>query len=249
MKPVIGITPSPIIQTTASGTSERYAIATGYVNAVIAAGGIPVVLPPQTGAAETLLGIVDGLLFSGGADVDPAHYGDDEVHPETYDIHPLRDAFELELIKLAIERDYPTLCICRGIQVLNIACGGTLHQHVPDLEQSIPHRQQEHGYESHQPSHTVIAADESRLAEAYGTTTIPVNSYHHQAVRDLAPGLTVSARASDGLIEAVELPERSFVLGVQWHPEMMFHEHSAHLAPFNHLIETAAARKLAGARS
>lgn len=250
MKPVIGITPSPIKDTTASGTHERYALATGYVNAVIAAGGIPLILPPQDDNVDALLNLVDGLLFSGGADIDPSHYGDSEVHPTTYDIHPLRDRFELALITAAIERDYPTFCICRGVQLLNVAQGGTLFQHVPDQhDPTIPHRQQEAGFESHQPSHTVTASTGSLLASAYESTRIHVNSYHHQAVKDLAGSLRASARAGDGLVEAVELPDRTFVLGVQWHPEMMFHKHPEHLAPFKHLVEAALARRLAESRA
>lgn len=245
MKPIIGITPSPIQETTASGTHERYAIAASYVNAVIAAGGIPLVLPPQDGNADALLALVDGLLFSGGADIDPTHYGDDDLHPSTYDVHPLRDRFELELINKAIEQDVPTFCICRGIQILNVARGGTLLQHVPDqFETELPHRQQEVGFQSHESSHTVTADPESTLARAYGSTEIKVNSYHHQAVKDLAPGLTAGGHAEDGLVESVELPDRTFVLGVQWHPEMMFHKHPEHLAPFKHLVEAALARKL-----
>ena len=247
MKPVIGITPSPINDTSSSGTHERYAITSTYVNAVIAAGGIPVVLPPQDGNADALLDLVDGLLFSGGADIDPTYYGDIEVHPSTYDVHPLRDRFELELLAKAIERDYPTFCICRGIQLLNVVCGGTLFQHVPDqYDAAIPHRQQEAGLKSHQPSHTVTAVPGSLLATAYGDDEIKVNSYHHQAVKDLAPSLSRSGQAEDGLVEAVELPDHSFVLGVQWHPEMMFREHPEHLAPFRHLVEAATARRLAG---
>jgi len=248
MKPVIGITPSPIVETTASGTHERYAIAASYVNAIIAAGGIPLILPPQDENADALLALVDGLLFSGGADIDPALYGDSDVHPTTYDVHPLRDRFELELINKAIEQDYPTFCICRGIQILNVARGGTLLQHVPDqFETELPHRQQDAGFKSHEYSHVVTANPDSTLARAYRSTEIKVNSYHHQAVKDLAPGLAVSGHAEDGLVESVELPDRTFVLGVQWHPEMMFREHPEHLEPFKQLVEAAISRKLTNA--
>lgn len=249
MKPIIGITPSPFKATSAAGELERYAIAACYVNAVIAAGGVPIVLPPQDGSTDAILRIVDGLLFSGGADIDPAIYGDTDVHPKTYDIHPLRDRFELELIKAAIERDIPTFCICRGIQVLNVACGGTLHQDVPDqYSAAIPHRQQETGHQNHESSHSVLAESGSLLETTYDLTDIPVNSYHHQAVKEIAPGLRVAGLSEDGLVEAVELPGKSFVLGVQWHPEMMFEAHPEHLAPFKQLVEAAAARRLSSAR-
>ncbi|MCC6793050.1 MAG: gamma-glutamyl-gamma-aminobutyrate hydrolase family protein [Thermomicrobiales bacterium] len=247
MKPVIGITPSPFVATTGAGELERYAIAACYVKAVLAAGGIPIVLPPQDGNVESILELVDGLLFSGGADIDPAIYGDSDVHPTTYDIHPLRDRFELDLIKRAVEDDIPTFCICRGIQVLNVACGGTLYQHVPDQHtDAIPHRQGETGHRNHESSHTVVAEPGSLLSAAYGATEIPVNSYHHQAVKDVAPGLHASAASPDGLVESVEIPGKRFVLGVQWHPEMMFESDPLHLAPFRQLVEAAAARRLAG---
>ena len=250
MKPVIGITPSPIRQSTGAGELERYAIAACYVNAVIAAGGIPIVLPPQDDNVATLLELVDGVVFSGGADLDPAIYGDDDVHPKTYDIHPLRDRFELELIKQTIERDIPAFCICRGIQVLNVACGGTLYQDVPDqYDAAIQHRQQETGHQNDQASHNVAADADSLLASTYGSTSIPVNSYHHQAVKELAPGLAVSARSDDGLIEAIEMPDKSFVLGVQWHPEMMFESNPAHLSLFKQLVAAAAARRLSVIRA
>jgi putative glutamine amidotransferase len=250
MKPVIGITPSPVRQTSAAGNLERYAIATCYVNAVLAAGGVPIVLPPQDDNVGAILGLVDGLLFSGGADIDPTRYGDTDVHPKTYDIHPLRDRFEIELIREAIDRDVPLFCICRGIQVLNVACGGSLYQDIPDqFDAAISHRQQEIGLEHHESSHDVTAESDSLLAATYESTAIPVNSYHHQGIKDLAPALRVAGRAEDGLVEAVELPGKRFVLGVQWHPEMMFHEHSDHLAPFKYLVEAASARRLTGAHS
>jgi putative glutamine amidotransferase len=248
MKPVIGITPSPIRQNSSAGNLERYAIAACYVNAVLAAGGIPVVLPLQEGNADALLDIVDGLIFSGGADVDPAAFGDTTVHPKTYDIHPLRDRFELDLISRAIERNTPTFCICRGIQILNVACGGTLYQDVPDQFHSpLNHRQQETGHRNHEASHEVEVGSASLLARSYAAATVQVNSYHHQAVRDVAPPLVVSGRSEDGLIEAVELPDRSFVLGVQWHPEMMFEANPEHLRPFTELIAAATARRLSTA--
>ena len=250
MKPVIGITPSPIKQSSAAGELERYAIASCYVNAVIAAGGVPIILPPQDDNVDALLEVVDGVLFSGGADLDPTIYGDTEVHPKTYDVHPLRDRFELELITKTIERDIPTFCICRGIQVLNVACGGTLYQDVPDqYDAALPHRQQETGHQNHQASHAVSAESGSLLAFSYELNSIPVNSYHHQAVKNVAPGLTVSARSEDGLVEAVEMPGKSFVLGVQWHPEMMFEVHPEHLAPFKQLVIAAIARRLAYAHT
>jgi putative glutamine amidotransferase len=240
-KPIIGITPSPMEDTQEHGTFTRYAAATTYTEAVEAAGGVPIVIPPQVGNIEELLSAVDGLLLSGGADIDPAQYGEDEIHPKTYGIHPLRDALELELARSAIDRDLPMLCICRGIQVLNVALGGTLIQDVPDqYPTDILHRQQDASIRKEDPGHTVSATPGSLLAETYGTTTIAVNSFHHQAIKDLAPGLEVNGVAPDEIVESVSRPGNSWILGVQWHPEMMFRVHPEHLSPFKALVDAAA---------
>jgi putative glutamine amidotransferase len=249
MKPVIGITPSHMREALAHGTFDRHVLSVNYTNAVIAAGGIPIVLPPQDDHADALLDRLDGLLLSGGADIDPAVYGDTEVHPTTYGIHPPRDRFEFALLHGALERDLPILCICRGIQVLNVGLGGTLYQDVADqYGTAIQHRQQEAGIEAAEPGHAVAATAGGLLADVYGAAEVPTNSFHHQAVKDVAPDLRVEGVAEDGLIEAVSLPTRSFVLGVQWHPEMMFERHAEHLAPFARLVEVATVRSLADAR-
>lgn len=132
MKPVIGITPSLTRDTLAHGTFDRYVLATNYVNAVLAAGGIPIILPPQDDHSLPLLDRLDGLLLSGGADVEPSVYGERTAHPTTYGVSPLRDRFEFALLREALDRDLPVLCICRGIQVLNVVLGGTLFQDVAD---------------------------------------------------------------------------------------------------------------------
>ncbi len=247
MKPVIGMTPSPSEDILTHGTFTRYAMAQPYVEAVLAAGGIPVVLPPQDDHAGALLERVDGLLLSGGGDVEPARFGDDVIHPATYGIHPLRDRFEIDLTATALERDLPLFCICRGIQVLNVALGGTLMQHVPDQHpDAVPHRQHESGLKPDDISHPVLAVPGSLLERIYGGDQIGVNSYHHQGIKAVAPLLEVAGNAPDGLIEAVTLPGRRFVLGVQWHPELMFQRHPEHLAPFRALVEAALAHHLAG---
>lgn len=246
MKPVIGITPSGTRDTFPHGTFDRYALATTYLQAVHAAGGIPIILPPQLGPVDTLLSRIDGILLSGGADIDPARYGDDTVHPETYGIDPLRDEFELALVHAALDRDLPILCICRGIQLLNVALGGTLYQHVPDqFPGGLSHRQQALGIPPSEPSHTIRAEPGSMLEAIYGSSLINANSFHHQAIKDLAPPLRIEGRTDDGLIEAVSLPGHSFVFGVQWHPEMMFQSHAEHLRPFEHVVAAANQRLLA----
>ena len=246
MKPRIGITPSPTQDVLAHGTFERYAMARPYVDAVLAAGGVPIVLPPHDGDAGALLDILDGLLLSGGGDVEPARYGEPTIHPATYGIHPLRDRFEAALLAGAFERDLPTLCICRGIQVLNVTLGGTLVQDIADqLATPVQHRQQEIGLATHDIGHDVDVAADSPLARVFGAARVGVNSYHHQAIMRLAPDLVPVASAPDGVTEAVVLPSKAFVLGVQWHPELMFERHPEQLKPFLALTEAASAQKLA----
>lgn len=242
-KPVIGITPSPMDDEQSHGEFHRYAIANTYTKAVEAAGGIPIVIPPQSGNIDQIIELVDGLLFSGGGDIDPVLYGDDTVHEKTYGIHEGRDTLELALMRRAIEQDVPTFCICRGIQVLNVALGGTLYQDVADqFSSEISHRQQEQGISKEEPGHQVSVQPDSLLASTYAAAAIGVNSFHHQSLKEVAPDLRVNAVAPDGTIEGVELPGKTFVLGVQWHPEMMFAVHDEHLKPFQALVEQASRR-------
>jgi putative glutamine amidotransferase len=247
MRPIIGITPALTRVEWPHGTADRYATSTSYVNAVLAAGGLPIVLPPQDGGASELLDIVDGLLLSGGGDVEPSRYGDDTLHAKTYGIDPLRDRCEIALLDEAFARDTPVFCICRGIQVLNVALGGTLYQDVPDQVSTDPvHAQETIGIPTSEPGHHVRPAPDGPIAALCGEGPVGVNSFHHQSVRDLAPDLRVAATAEDGVIEAVWRPDRTFVLGVQWHPELMFERHPEHLAPFKALVEAARARRLVG---
>lgn len=240
MKPIIGITPSPSEDAFSHGTFSRYAISNNYTEAVEAAGGVPVVLPPQASNLDEMLGILDGLLLSGGGDIRPERYGDPTVHPKTYGIHDLRDTFEIALVRAAIQRDMPLLCICRGIQVLNVALGGTLIQDVADQHGTqVEHRQQANDIPASEPSHEVVVVPGSLLERVYGITTIPTNSFHHQAVKDGSPELRAIATAPDGIVEGVERPESTWVLGVQWHPEMMFRAHAEHLQPFRALVDAS----------
>ena len=245
-KPVIGITPTPMDDQQPHGSFTRYAIATGYTEAVEAAGGVPLVIPPQQGNIDAILSIVDGVILSGGGDIDPALYGDSDLHEKTYGIHAGRDDLELAIAKEAVERDLPVLCICRGIQVLNVALGGTLIQDVPDQYSSeIQHRQQDEGIPKEEPGHRVSVSPGSLLEQTYGTSEIEVNSFHHQAIKDLAPGLEINGVATDEIVEAVSHPESTWILGVQWHPEMMFRDHPEHLKPFSALVAHAANRTVA----
>jgi len=250
MKPLIGITPAMSLDTLPHGTFERHLLNRAYVDAVVAGGGVPLILPAREDEAqvEDLLEVVDGLLLSGGGDVAPARYGDAAIHPETYGIHPLRDAWEFALVAGAFARDTPILAICRGIQVLNVALGGTLVQDVADQwPAAVQHRQQELGLDTDEVGHEIAVVAGSLASDVFGTDRVGVNSYHHQAVRDVAPGLVTVSTAPDGVIEAIAAPDRSFVLGVQWHPELMFERHPDQLLPFAAFVEAAAARKLTGA--
>ncbi|GHF37504.1 gamma-glutamyl-gamma-aminobutyrate hydrolase [Kitasatospora xanthocidica] len=180
-----------------------------YVDAVVRAGGTPVLLPPQPGGAGRLLDALDGLVLAGGPDVDPARYGA-AADPRTGPSHHARDDWESRLLGAALARDLPVLGVCRGMQLLNVELGGTLLQHLPDgSHQTVPARF---------VRHRVEPADGSRLADVLGPAA-EVSCYHHQAVDRLGTGLQVTARSADGTVEALELPGHRFVLGVQWHPE------------------------------
>jgi putative glutamine amidotransferase len=191
-----------------------------YAKAVQRAGGIAVILPPDAGLVtepRQALELFDGLLLAGGTDIDPGSY-DQEPHPETVDTVPERDAFEIALTREAIARDVPVLGICRGMQLLNVACGGTLVQHLPDHVGHEEHRRVLGSFEG--ADHDVALAQGSLAASAAGELVHVTLSHHHQAVDRLGEGLIVSGSSTlDELPEAIELPGRRFVLGVQWHPE------------------------------
>jgi putative glutamine amidotransferase len=194
-----------------------------YVEGVAEAGGAPVVLPPvgDERAAGALVQSLDGLLLSGGSDLDPRYYGE-EPTPELGVTLPERDAFEMALVGLALRRGIPVFGICRGMQVLNVALGGTLYQDLPSQWDGnvLKHRQAIHKW---QPTHEVEVREGSYIAEVMGREVVKVNSYHHQGIKDLAEGLVATGRSTDGVVEAVEAKEFSerWLLGVQWHAEAM----------------------------
>jgi putative glutamine amidotransferase len=247
MKPVIGITTGLADQEWGGVTYRRTSVSIYYAQAVHAAGGIPVVLPPVVGAEADHLATIGGLVLSGGADVDPIHYGEAARHPETYGIDETRDAYELTLVRLAFERDLPTLGICRGIQMLNVGLGGTLHQHMPDLSDLV-HSQKDGVHNCYDPSHRVSLTADTPLARIFGSAAVEANTYHHQAIKDVAPALAIAGVAEDGTVEAVYAPGKASVIGVQWHPEMMFAHHDQQLAPFIDLVANARARMATPAR-
>jgi putative glutamine amidotransferase len=186
-----------------------------YIASLEAAGAAVRVLDPAADSLPSALDAVDGVLLTGGVDVDPREYGE-APHP-TVEIDPARDAFELALARETLARNLPLLAICRGAQVLNVAAGGTLIQDLPSQHPS----KLNHSLTTpkHAIAHDVTIAPATCLATLLGSGTVAVNSRHHQAVKDTAPGFIVSATAPDGVIEAIERPDASFCVGVQWHPE------------------------------
>jgi len=189
-----------------------------YARAVQRAGGRPVLLIPDqedTDDPDGVLDVVDALIVTGGAgDVNPALYGE-EPHPETGPVQEERDAYELALVRAAIEREMPVLGICRGMQILNVAYGGGIEQHVPDVVGHEKHRHTPGTFADHE----VVIEPGSLAARAVGAERAPVKSHHHQGVKDVGAGLAVTARADDETVEAIEDPSCPFVLGVLWHPE------------------------------
>lgn len=191
-----------------------------YIESIQRAGALALMLPPDPALVENpdeVLDRIDAFVLAGGCDIDPARYGQ-EQHAETVGLVPTRDEFEFALLERAIERDMPTLCICRGMQVLNVARGGTLIQHLPDVLHHDEHRRNPGTFEGNE--HDVVLVSGSLAAQAAGSEVTVTKSHHHQAIDALGEGLVVSGRATgDDLAEAIELPDASFVLGVQWHPE------------------------------
>jgi len=204
------------ITTYARDKEDRYSIPGLYLDAVRTAGGIPILLAPGEPQAESLLTRVDGLLLTGGGDVNPDRYGS-SGHPEVYAVDEERDVFEFQLVSWALEQKLPLLGICRGLQVINVALGGTLIEHLPDVIDD----KTAHCLVPRAPTdHAIELAAESRLAGIYGETNFSAASWHHQAIGDVAPGLTVVGRAPDGTIEALEMADHPELITVQWHPEL-----------------------------
>jgi putative glutamine amidotransferase len=191
-----------------------------YVDAVQGAGGLAVLFVPDQALErdpEAALDLIDGLILAGGADIDPGCYAE-APHPETHGTVPERDRFEIAMTRGAIKRDLPLLGICRGMQLLNVALGGTLHQHLPDLLHHSDHRRALGTFEG--ADHDVRLQEGSLVAEVAGEQQHDTKSHHHQGIDRLGEGLVVTGRAGmDDLPEAVELPGHRFVMGVQWHPE------------------------------
>jgi putative glutamine amidotransferase len=229
LRPVIGIT--SYAQEASWGVWKLPAalIPLAYVDSIERAGGRAVVIPPAEDDIEVTLDALDGIVFSGGADVDPVHYGADP-HPETDTPQTRRDAGEMALLRAALERDLPTLAICRGFQLLNVARGGDLIQHLPEEIGNDAHKQVPGEF----AVHPVEVKEGSVLGAIVGSAPGEVTSHHHQALGRIGDGLVESAWAADGTLEGVEDPSRRFLVGVQWHPEA-----SEDAALFEALVEQA----------
>lgn len=238
-KPIIGIT---TFQMKRGQVIPRTMLNEAYIRAVQAAGGIPLLVPVavQSDQFEDLLAHMDGVLLTGGADIDPARYGA-RMHPEVTELEPDRDEMELNLVHRLVEKQMPFLAICRGIEVLNVALGGTLYTHISDQLPGALFHPCYSDLPRNLLSHTVEVAPESRLASLVGSGEVWVNSLHHQGIRDLAAGLQISAQANDGLVEGVEIPGHPFALGVQWHPEELV-EQGSMLNLFKALVAASASQ-------
>ncbi len=213
---------------------DQFRLPTEYVAAIRRAGAVPWLLPPVEPNLDEFLGAIDALVLPGGGDVDPALYGGN-AHALLYGVNRGRDEMELALARAAVEREIPTLAICRGMQVLNVALGGTLIEHLPDVVgNQVPHRGRTSG--TYAPHDVAVEAD-SRLGRIVGGTRTDTASSHHQAVRALGRDLVVTAKAADGTIEAVEVPRHKFLVGVQWHPEHTADREPAQQRLFDALVQ------------
>jgi putative glutamine amidotransferase len=246
MRPLIGISTSELRPAEGAHFAHQsepprrmLALGVTYLEAIEAAGGIPVILAPLPARRfEAIIDRLDGICLSGGPDLEPGCYGAG-AHPQLGPTEPEVDLFELGLARTARRRGLPILAICRGMQVLNVARGGTLVQHLPDaVGDEIEHRQK---LPASQPAHGVSIAPDSRLASIAGGERIEVNSFHHQAIDLLGTGLEPVAWSDDGVIEAVEVPHDAFTLGVQWHAECLT-DRPEQARLFMGLIDAAEAR-------
>jgi putative glutamine amidotransferase len=241
MRPIIGITCSRVVGGAWGVYSQGHFMNythEEYCQAIQSCGGAPVLIPvAQTrDTLQTILDRIHGLLLSGGPDVNPKFYGEQPIEG-LGEVDEGLDRMELAIAKIAFEKDLPVLAICRGIQVLNVSLGGTLYQDLPaQVKGCLGHSQKA---DKAVTTHTIQVEEKNRLYQILKKKGIWVNGKHHQAIKDLAPGLIVSARAPDGVVEAVEHPKKKFVVGVQWHPEGTWKGDLNSKRLFRAFIETA----------
>ncbi len=230
----------PIIGITTYGRDEdnRFRLPCLYVDAVRRAGGIAMLVPPGDEPWDELTSILDGVILAGGGDIDPALYGG-EHHPTIYSVDAERDRSELAFARRLAGSSLPTLGICRGHQVINVALGGTLYEHLPDVvDARVVHR-----LPPREPTeHAVVVAEQSRLASILGETNFVAASWHHQGIRNVASGLSPVAQAPDGTIEACEMQAHPWFFSVQWHPELTAHASPTQQRLFDALVEACRER-------
>lgn len=241
MKPIIGITSTGKNESYLESRYYKsyYASPSNYVDAVIRAGGIPILLPPVLPEdVPNLLSRVDAVIISGGSDIAPDFYGGNSEHPNLTHLDRERDASEIAIVQHMINMpDKPLFCVCRGMQVLNIALGGTMTEHIPDIIEDDMHR--DDGFWT---LHDVDVDSASGLAQIMQTETVNTYSGHHQAIKDIGEGLSVIATAADGIIEALTYENHWWILGVQWHPEKSAAEDVTQQRLFDAVVEAARQR-------
>lgn len=235
--PIIGVTPS------AGNNSlgvRAYNIAADYTQAIERAGGIPVILPLHIQKIDELLETLDGVVFSGGGDIEGKRFGQ-ENHEAANGFDEERDEFEIALMKAAFAKDVPILAICRGVQIMNVERGGTLIQDIPSQVQTeTKHNQRAEGKGEHDIFQTAtVDGGDNPVTKALGEGELDINSFHHQALGRIAPSLEVVARSDDGIVEAVYAPKQTYAVGTQWHPERLAANHPEHQELFNQLMESA----------
>lgn len=236
-KPVIGVTPSANDNKLGVRTHN---LAADYTQAIERAGGIPVILPLHVQDTDALISMLDGIVFSGGGDIDAALFKQ-QNHETVSGIDEERDSFELKMMETAFARDMPILAICRGVQVMNVQQGGDLIQDIPSQTDS----KKEHGQRNQNVGeHDIfdeieVEAGDNPVTKAMGSGKISINSFHHQSLGSVADSLEVVAKSDDGIVEVVYAPDQSFAIGTQWHPERLSAQHKEHQALFDNLISAA----------
>lgn len=237
-KPLIGISANILISDGAANPGmERAYVNVDYVNSVIAGGGVPVILPviADYGATEAQMRGIDGLILSGGYDINPLLYGEEPTIKQDF-TYPEIDEHDINLIKIAYKSNKPILGICKGIQALNVAFGGTLYQDLSHIEDCfIKHSQSS---KRDMAGHTVEMLKNTKLHKILGDSIV-TNSFHHQAVKDVAPNFIANAWSKDGVVEGMEMQGEGFIIGVQWHPEGMIQKHPIMLKLFEALVNAA----------
>ncbi len=240
MKPLIGITTYGMSELRADSRhyEHHYGVPADYVDAVRRAGGAAMLLPPGDDSIERWLDAVDGVIVTGGTDIDPDIYGGEAVDSRFRPPDRARDDMEIALTRAVLDVGVPTFFVCRGLQVLNVALGGTLHAHLPDIGKGDLHRTPAGAW----TQHSVEVEPGSRLAAAMGAIAAAPKSGHHQAVDQVGEGLNIAAVAPDGVIEGLEVPDHPWAVGVQWHPELTAAQDQTQQHSFEALVRAAGSR-------